>query len=166
MLLVFNQYEGIDFGQLMEVYAESNQSNGAILYPEEPENLQMLYAQQDFYEFLQAFFHIADARYFVWAPEGRYTAALRLEPFMDGLLLEALETLPAARGRGVASELINATIIHLHNQNYDKIYSHVHKQNLPSLAVHYKCGFSLYTNNAVYIDGTRHDNAYTLLCKL
>ena len=166
MLKVFSCCNDIDFRQLMDVYAQWNKENGKTLYPNLPINLQVLYAEQDFYAFLQAFFSGEYTNYFVWAPQGRYVAALRLEPYLDGLLLEALETAPDARMRGYAHDLIDAVVSFVGNSGFTKIYSHILKDNLPSLSVHYKGGFTLHSEDAVYIDGVHHKDAYTLIYNL
>jgi len=74
-------------------------------------------------------------------PSGRYVSALRLEPYRDGLLLEALETAPEQRRKGFAAALIRAVQCFLEGKT--KLYSHVDKRNLSSLKVHEKCGFRI-----------------------
>lgn len=162
MLKVINRYDELDFRQLMDVYAQRNCEIGAALYPKTDRNIQLLYAEQDFFQFLQSYFKIEDARYFIWAPDGRYMAALRIEPYLDGVLLEGLETAPKVRRKGVACALVSETIRYLETTSCNMIYSHVSKDNTPSLALHYKCGFSLFAEDAVYIDGTYHEDSYTL----
>lgn len=165
MLKVFDHCDHIDFRQLMDVYEQWNYAYGKGKYPKLSGNLQILYAEQDFYDFLLLFFTTKNAKYFVWAPQGRYAAALRLEPYEDGLLIEALETRPDCRRKGYATDLINATISYLRAGGPYKIYSHVQKDNEASLLVHYKCGFSILSENAMYIDGTYHNDAFTLVYK-
>ena len=115
--------------------------------------------------FLLSYFEAPGAVYCVWALEDRYVAALRIEPYQDGVLLEGLETLPQERRKGAAFQLMNATIDYLKGTAYDVIYSHVEKDNLPSLALHNKCGFRVHAEDAIYIDGTHHKNSYTLIYK-
>ena len=165
MLKVFDRYEDMDFRQLMDVYVQWNCDYGKNQYSRHSENLQMLYAEQDFYDFLISFFLNENARYFVWAPQKRYTAALRVQPYMDGLLLEALETAPDDRRKGYATDLVKATISYYSIQKPWTIYSHIRKSNKESLSVHYKCGFSVISNDAVFLDGTYHKDAYTLVYK-
>ena len=166
MLKVFDSSEKLDFGQLMDVYTQWNQKNGAMLYPKLMDNLQVLYSEQDFYAFLEEFFVVKDAKYYVWEIDGHYCAALRIEPYLDGLLVEAVETTPAMRGRGMASSLLSATIASLRTGCYSKIYSHVQKDNEPSLKLHKKCGFFKIADSAQYIDGSYHDDSYTLICEI
>ena len=162
MLKVFNSLGEIDFRQLMNVYAEGNRINGDELYSRYSENIRILFAEQDFYNYLVLFFKEKTARYCVWDCEGYYTAALRIERYADGLLLSALETAPECRHKGHASMLITETVEYLKKQGRGRLYSHVNKQNLASLAAHTKCGFHVISDQAVYLDGTVVINAYTL----
>ena len=70
----------------MDVYEETNRITGQENYPKEIENLQLLFAEQDFYQYLELFFRGPDAVYAVWVVEGRYQAALRLEGYKRCLL--------------------------------------------------------------------------------
>lgn len=120
----------------------------------------MLRAEQAFYQYLaEGFFSVPGAVYAIWQEQGVYISALRLEPYEDGLLLEALETAPAQRRQGYAERLIRA----VQGEFPQKIYSHVSKKNLPSLAVHKKCGFRQVLDYAKYIDGSVARNAVTLV---
>ena len=84
-------------------------------------------AEQDFRQYLdEVFFRTTDAVCAVWEEKGNYVSALRLEPYKDGLLLEALETHPDQRMKGYAAMLISAVQQHLESV---KIYSHVSKCN-------------------------------------
>ena len=162
MLKVFDKLGDIDFRQLMDVYAEVNRNSGNEFYGTYPENLRMLYAEQDFYNYLVVFFREQSARYAVWDYEGCYMATLRTERYSDGLLLSALETIPEHRCEGFASRLIDAMVTHLKTEGGGKLYSHVSKSNQASLAVHQKCGFQIISDQAVYLDGTVRTDSYTL----
>ena len=149
----------LDFGKLMAVYEEGNRENGRMLFPDLSENLQLLQAEQSFYQYLtESFFPLPGAVYAIWTENGCYLSALRLEPYKDGLLLEGLETAPAFRKQGYATRLIQA----VQQKLPEKIYAHVHKRNKASLAVHQKCGFQVLYDYARYIDGSVASNAYTL----
>lgn len=154
MLKIIHSLRDLDFDQLMQVYEEGNRENGRDNYPMLSTAEQLLAAQQDFYAFLQAFFKEKHAFYAVWEVEDEYKAALRLEPFLDGLLLEALETKPSERRKGYAQELINGVASYLQILQHQKIYSHIHKKNTPSIAVHIACGFKNILPYARYIDGS------------
>ena len=159
MLHLIQNRKQLPFSQLMAVYAEGNRENGRERYPHEPEFRQIFLAEQDFYTYLQeVFFSVQGALYALWEEDGRYVSALRLEPYRDGLLLEALETAPDCRGKGYAQALIRAVQKELDGT---KIYSHVSKGNLPSMAVHEKCGFRRISEQAVYIDGSVNSCACT-----
>ena len=108
-LIVAKSLRDISFGKLMEVYAEGNLENGRDLWPDEPEGRQIALAEQEFYQYLQqVFFRTKDARYLILEGNNRYISALRLEPYQDGLLLEALETAPEFRRKGYGEALVRA----------------------------------------------------------
>lgn len=147
------------FSKLMSVYAEGNLENARELWPELSENEQLLQAEQAFYHYLNGvFFKSPGAVYAIWLEGDTYVSALRLEPYQDGLLLEALETSPDHRKQGYACCLVEA----VKERFPGKIYSHIIKRNTPSLRTHEKCGFKKILDHAVYIDGTVARNAYTL----
>lgn len=164
MLCIASSLKDLNFSALMDVYIEGNQENAAEAWPELPEGPAILQAEQTFYQYLHDdFFTVDGAFYALWQEDGAYISALRLEPYRDGLLLEALETAPAHRRRGYAAKLILAVLAHI---GRGKIYSHVSKRNLASLRVHEKCGFSRILEYAVYIDGSVNQNACTLCVEL
>lgn len=161
MLLIAKYFREIAFGELMRVYEEGNRENGAEFWPDMPENQRLLQAEQDFYQYLrEVFFRTPGAVYCIWQEGGHYRSALRLEPYQDGLLLEALETAPEDRRKGYARALIGAV---LDRCGQTKIYSHVHKQNHPSLAVHESCGFRKLKEYAVYVDGSVNQRCCTMV---
>lgn len=152
MLTVAKSLRELDFGALMAVYVEGNRENGEDFYPHLSAEEQRLQAEQDFYAYLaDCFFPAAGAAYYIWSEGGRYVSALRLEPYQDGLLLEALETCPEFRGRGYAKQLIRAV---LETAEFEKIYVHISRRNTPSIAVHTACGFRKILDHAVYADGS------------
>lgn len=151
MLLTVKSMKDLAFGKLMRLYIEGNRENGAELYPDEPENRQIFLAEQDFYRYLrESFFPTPGAAYYIWTENGSYISALRLEPYQDGLLLEALETAPDHRNMGCASKLIQAVLA----LRKEKIYSHISKKNTASIRTHEKCGFRKVLDHAVYVDGS------------
>lgn len=152
MLIIARNLGELSFGKLMDVYYEGNLENGADRWPGEPESRQIALAEQDFYKYLQqVFFSAEGARYLIWEEQGKYVSALRLEPWRDGLLLEALETAPDQRRKGYAKTLIRAALEQMGDL---KIYSHVSKRNTPSLKTHEACGFKKILDYAVYLDGS------------
>lgn len=157
MLFVARRLRDLHFGKLMEVYIEGNRKK-ADAFSDPAEGL--LQAEQDFYQYLQQVFFAAEgAFYAVWVENGTYCSALRLEPYQDGLLLEALETAPELRRRGYSTKLIQAV---QQLPECDVIYSHVSKSNIPSLGVHQLCGFEKMLDYAAYLDGSANRNAVTL----
>lgn len=163
MLIIAESMRELSFGKLMEVYAEGNLENGRDLWPELPEGQQLLHAEQAFYQYLtEVFYRTSGAAYAIMEQEGSYVSALRLEPYRDGLLLEALETDPGKRRKGHAESLIRDVQVMLRSQGAVKLYSHVHKRNIPSLRIHEKCGFHRISEIAVYIDGSVNDRCCTL----
>lgn len=160
MLHIARSLRELHFGKLMEVYIEGNLENAREFWPDVPEGQGLLRAEQDFYRYLQeGFFSVPGAVYAIWQEDENYVSALRLEPYQDGWLLEALETAPEHRRRGYACRLIMEAVAKMRLQ---KIYSHVSKKNAASLAVHEKCGFRRLLEHAVYIDGSVNHRAVTL----
>ena len=161
MLLLAKKLNDLSFSSLMELYIEGNRENAAEQWKHLPEQFALQQAEQDFYLYLKdVFFKVPGVYYAVWQEEGRYISALRLEPYRDGLLLEALETHPDYRRQGYAKKLIQAVIQQFPGK---KIYSHVHKQNIASLKTHQACGFQKKMDHAAYIDGSVNHRACTLL---
>lgn len=160
MLEVFDSLKNLNFQMLMDVYAQSNRENAEVYFPQlsEPQGVAMV--EQQFYTFLQeVFFKTRDSRYCVWLADGKYVSALRLEPYRDGLLLEALETAPEQRHKGYGRRLMQAALGQIQGK---PVYSHVGKRNAASLALHMGCGFEKIRDCAVYIDGSVSQNAVTL----
>lgn len=161
MLIIARKMGELSFLRLMAVYAESNRETGEDFFPGEPEMRQLALAEERARQYLQEdFFAQPGAFYALWQVEGRYVSALRLEPYRDGQLLEGLETDPDHRRRGYAGALMKAV---LELPGVGKVYSHVGKRNLASLAVHKSCGFRIIADVASYVDGSVDDRCYTLL---
>lgn len=159
MILEIRSINNIAFRELMNVYQEGNIENAKVFYPKMDLSAGILEAEQDFYTYLRdVFFHTKDARYYVLEENGQYLSAFRTEPYKDGYLLEALETAPTHRGKGYAKQLLSEVLPKISQP----VYSHVHKQNQASLAVHRFCGFQIVLDFAQYIDGTYNQDSYTL----
>ena len=163
MLKLIHTISDLNFAELMNVYSESNMLNGAELYGNLTESEQLYMAEMDFYHYLNSvFFRQFDSFYAVWELSGRYISALRIEPYMDGYLLCALETSPQERRKGHACSLIHNVQEYLAEQGSGVLYSHVSKRNPASLRVHTRCGFEAVKDYAVYSDGSVLRNHYTL----
>ena len=160
MLILARSIRDLSFSRLMEVYIEGNLENAEEFYPDLTDGQKLMQAEQDFYQYLnKVFFRTSDAVYAIWEEQGTYVSALRLEPYRDGLLLEAFETAPPSRRQGYAEKLIRAVQDQFPNQ---RIYSHVGNKNVPSLRIHEKCGFRRISEYAVYIDGSVNQRACSL----
>lgn len=163
MLSIARRMSELSFEQLMEVYREGNEENGRILAPLDSRERQLRLAEEDFRAYLlESFFPVSGAMYTMWSVDGKYVSALRLEPYRDGLLLEALETAPGQRGRGYAASLIRSVQELLAGGGSFRLYSHVSRKNLPSLKTHRRCGFQVISDFAEYLDGTVDACAYTM----
>ena len=160
MLILVYSLRQLRFGELMGVYAQGNREKAQRDYPEESPGAGLRLAEEDFYDYLrQCFFKTSGAVYAVWQEDGSYVSALRLEPYRDGVLVTALETAPLERGKGYASQLLRAVLA----QAEGPVYSHVAKDNLPSLGLHGKLGFRRIQERALYLDGSVDSRACTLL---
>ena len=161
MLYVAKSLKELNFSALMDIYIEGNRENGADMWPDELEGRQLAQAEQGFYQYLrECFFPTPGAAYYIWGENGKYVSALRLEPYQDGMLLEALETAPDQRKKGYAKDLIRAVQV---AGLAKKIYSHVSKRNVPSLRTHEACGFRKILDYAVYADGSVMNNHVTFV---
>ena len=162
MLKICRNIGQLDFRQLMDVYEETNRLIGRQVYPKKPENLQILFAEQDFYGYLELFYQDPKAMYAVWVAEGVYKAALRLEQYRDGFLITALEVPQKARHQGIATLLLESVMTYCRENNACPLYSHVSKENIPSLGLHQKCGFAVIADKAEFLDGSIRSDHFTL----
>lgn len=154
MLILAHSLRDLRFGELMMVYTDSNRE-AASDRPSLPDAFALQLAEQDMYQYMKdVFFTTSGSLCAIWEEQGRYVSALRLEPYRDGFLLEALETAPDCRKKGYAASLIRAVQRYLTTQGGTKLYSHVDKRNQASLKTHESCGFSVISDRAVYIDGS------------
>lgn len=161
MLISAARFDELDFPALMEVYSEGNMENGEYFWPEETPERRMELAEESFRNYLvDEFYGTAHGIYWIWTEKGRYVSALRLERHPDGLLLEALETRPDCRKMGYSKQLILAVLEQLPEGT--RVYSHVDKENEPSLATHRSCGFSKSLDYAVSTDGEIYDHEVTM----
>lgn len=158
MLIIYNRLQELHFSELMNVYMEGNREKAE---ENADPTLGLLEVEQEFYQYLrQVFFATPGALYAVWEENERYCSALRLEPYKDGLLLEALETAPEFRQKGYAGKLVSAVSDLLAEK---RIYAHVSKTNTASLKTHAACGFQRVLDYAAYVDGSVNHRACTLM---
>ena len=150
----------LQFGKLMEVYEASNRENARKNYPRMDKNAALFRVEQDFYTYLsECFFQSSGAYYCVLEEGTRYVSAFRVEHYLDGVLLEALETVEDLRNRGYGKRLLREFLSGVQVP----VYSHVKKDNASSLRVHKMCGFTTLSNTATFIDGTYDENSFTLV---
>ena len=163
MLTVVTSPGQLRFGELMEVYADSNREKASD-WPNLPPLFALELAEQDHRQYLrEVFFRTPGAILAVWEENGQYVSALRLEPYKDGLLLEGLETAPEHRKKGYAASLICCVQGYLRQQGAVKLYSHVSRGNKPSQKTHEVSGFRQIADCAVYINGSVDYRGVTLL---
>lgn len=155
MLKVVKNLRELPFSELMDIYIEGNEEKA-----EQYGDGGLLRAESEFYDYLKEdFFKVPGAFYCIWQEKGQSVSALRLEPYRDGWLLEALETAPPCRRKGYAKALVMAVLAYMGDQI---IYSHVSKSNKTSLQTHFSCGFEKWKDYATYIDGSVNHRAVTL----
>lgn len=163
MLEIAYHLRDLHFSSLMDVYFEGNEEHAAREYPYLDANEGRLCAERDFYQYLQeCFFAADDAVYAMWKVNGKIVSALRLEPYQDGWLLEALETAPQYRRKGFAEDLVRAVLEWCEQNGRLPVYSHIDRKNTASLRTHEKCGFVCVLDHAVEIDGSVSRNACTM----
>ncbi len=163
MLILVTSMRQLRLGELMAVYAASLEEK-ATDWPDLPRGFALQLAEQDFRAYLHdVFFRTPGAVLALWEANGTYASALRLEPYKDGLLLEALETIPDRRKLGCAAALIQAVQAHLASLGPVKLYSHVSKRNVASMRTHETCGFTQLSDHAIYINGSVDCRCCTLL---
>lgn len=163
MLRIVSRMQDLNFSSLCAIYEEYLSEIAATQYHREDHSTAMLLARQDFYQYLKtSFFATPKAYYAIWSVNGKDVSALRLEPYRKGYLLAALETLPSCRKKGYATSLIHNTLSWLAQNFVGTVYSHIAKDNLPSLMVHQACGFQITSDSALYLDGSFSRKSYTL----
>lgn len=159
MIRIFRSLSEMCFSSLLAVYEDSFKHNSS--------SESKFLREQEFYQYLRScFFTDYMAFYAVLEHMGDYLAALRIEPYKDGVLLEGLETAPEARMKGYATQLVQQTLAYLSDLHVKKVYSHVDKKNTASIRVHKKCGFSVVSDSAIYIDGSFTSGSYTYMLEL
>ena len=166
MLRIITTIKELNFRKLCRVYADELLCVGKRQYPTLNENMQILEAEQDFYQDTREFFRVKGAFYAVLEAEECYYTVLRAEPYADGFLLAGLQTEYTVRKRGYASDLIAQTLSYLFGQGICKVYSHIRKDNLPSIRCHMKNGFAPIADNARYLDGSVDNHCSTYLKEL
>lgn len=146
MLRQINSFSDIDCRKLMDIYAESNYENTDYFYPEtEDKACAVKKVEEGFLLYLESeFFSCLGHSYWILQEGDVWVSALRLYRLKPRFYyLEALETHPEYRKKGMASQLINEVICELKKQGSFKICDCVDKKNTASLQTHKKCGFKI-----------------------
>lgn len=163
MLEIVRNKDALSESAISRIYRHSNQLTGAEKYPQYSKELQLLYAQEDFIQYLRSvFFKEHGAVIVFWIENGIYRSCLRLEPYQDGFLLTGLETDLEFRNCGYASALVSAVLMNQEILCGKPVYSHVAKNNHASMRVHRKVGFQIIADYATFLDGTVSSSANTL----
>ena len=118
------------------------------------------------YEFFLDFFTQKDAFCAAWVTEVGLCSVLRIQSYLDGVLLTGVETAPQQRGRGYAYALMCAVLEKLRQRGVRKVYSHVDRKNAPSMKLHEKCGFYKLRDTARLLDGSVTTQMDTLCIEL
>ncbi len=159
MLRVFTSIEQLSYWKLMGVYLELNTEKAAT-YRRKERNAALHAAEQDMYAYLQhCFFKKPGSFLAVWESDGVYASAVRVERYADGWLINALETAPDKRRRGFGRQLLLEALKGIDGP----VYSHVHKENKASLALHKVCGFAVISDESELLNGSISNAHYTLL---
>lgn len=154
MLKILKSLRDLDYPQLLSVYREQLGKSA------------VREAEVAFYEDLSLFFANKSNMCCLWAPQGRYTACVRVEPHSDGVLMTCLETAPECRRRGFAYALVNAVLQECSQEGCRCAYVHIVKNNHPSIHLHRKVGFRVVSDSARLVDGTVSQNYITMQMNL
>ena len=164
MVTYIQKIRDCDISALFSVYSQSLEEARTLHYSRLDANEGFLLASQDYYQYLsQVFFRTPGAVLAVYSHNGEYVSALRLEPYQDGYLLNALETAPDCRGKGFGKHLVEEVIAYCRAAGIHVLYSHVDKQNVASQKLHLAVGFTVVSRNATLLDGT-FSTQYETLC--
>ena len=155
MLRVITSCGCMPFEALMKIYEKSNRERGSLEWPWESEDRQLALAEEAMYDYLKnCFFKTPGTAYALWMEKDRPVSALRWEPYRDGVLLTALETVPSETGKGYATGLLTHTLERLKAEGIQRAYVHIHRGNTASKIVHQRCGFVPTSRGARLLDGS------------
>ena len=162
MMIRITDPKDLPYLALMEIYASFISEKGKAEYPQYPENIQILNAEQDLYDYLRNV-HLCQLKASVcfWRCGEELVSVLRLEAYNDGLLLSGLETAPGHRQKGYGKLLLQQACRDA-DEGCLPIYSHVFSNNTVSMKLHLDCGFVVVEERAVLLDGSIHHDAVTL----
>lgn len=161
MLLIAEHLVQIDMKMLAAVYEGSNRENALSCINGQFSNLRYLESQNDFYDYLSYFLRDQNSFIAIWADNDQYCSAVRVEPYLDGVLFSGLETAPSERRKGYAMRLVQELIGYLKSRDVHRIYSHIKRDNANSISVHKHFGFNKSLDYAKCIDGSVSRNMDT-----
>lgn len=146
--------------KLMDLYREGNADNAAWFYQNKPDPEQALRrAEADFLAFLRdSFFPEQENTYYILtSSDGTWVSALRLD--RSGWI-EALETHPKHRRKGLASLLLRLVIEDRRRQGPVILRDKISKSNTASLRTHLSCGFAVEYEKSAGAGGDDADPGY------
>ena len=154
MVLKLRCLSDVDFDRLMELYADVCIAAGNRLAPgASPAHQRELVREELRLDLRDGFFRQKGAAgYILTEADGTYLSGAWLEPYRDGILLQALTTRPDRRREGHADRLLRSLLGELPAGS--RVYSHVGRTNAASAGVHLGCGFRKTQEFAVMLDGT------------
>ena len=162
MLVMAKSMRTLNWDAICQIYEEGFSLRGIKAYPSLPESERILRAQEDTYHYLQDEFYATDGAYYAfWVEEDRWICALRMRPYQEGMLLDALETAPSYRNQGFAKKLLGEVLLQL--QPGTCVYSRILRRNKHSVRVHLQCGFQKHKPYAVFLDGSFRADADTYI---
>lgn len=162
MLVIAESMQELHWEAICQIYKEGFSLRGEKAYPFLSENERILRAQEDTYHYLRdEFYSLKGAYYAFWVEDDRWICALRMRPYQNGMLMDALETAPAFRNQGFARKLLREVLLQLPPDIY--VYSRILRRNKASVRVHLQCGFQKHKPFAVFLDGSFRADADTYL---
>ncbi len=156
MIKIHRDASALPYGAVMEIYHDDLLLSGKRDYPDLTISESLHEAQQDFYGYLTEEFFSSEGAFIAILED---KASLRIEPYLDGFLLTGMSVAPAFRRRGYAKTLLGYVVSLLPGGS--KLYSHVDKQNIPSVGLHRDFGFSVEQDGAQMLDGSFLHNFWT-----
>lgn len=121
-------------------------------------------SRENLYRYMsEVFFAKAENMCYVLEDEGKYLSSLRIEHFEDGYLVHALQTMKLERGKGYASALFEEMKKDIVLEEDKHIYSHILKNNKPSIVLHRQMGFQRLLDYAKLLDGSVSWNYFTMV---
>lgn len=151
-----------------DIYMEGNVENARWRNPDLKDLTEAIKAEEEnFVTYLRTFLEKDENRYYVLEIEGAWVSALRLTKIRDFYYLEALETAPEHRRKGYGVELLKEVGRLLSTRGKVIIRDNVSKRNLPSLAIHKKCGFVIEEENGTdHLSGEQSDRVYGMILEM